>query len=406
MGIGKHTKPTKTRPSRGRKTPTDGVPQALTPEQVIAARRKQLRNRRDVTSFLQRLVIMVLMLWVLFGFVFGLTPMPNGDMSPRLSAGDLMLYYRMVSTWHTQDIAVLEKDGTQYVARIVAQPGDTIAVPGSGSVYVKNGVNAGKIHIADSVFTPGTTASTKYEAQNEVTFDAGTFTAPGIYYYTVSENSGSYDGITYDNSTLKMYVYVVNDESTTPASYKVDGIVVTKSGTTKGEGFDNKYEVDKNNDGKLVLTKEVTGTQGDKNAPWTFKIKIAGPAGEKYLTSVGGTVIDANAQTATEVTLKHRQTFTIYGLSAGDKVEIVEDEANTEGYTTTYATAGKDEVYGNAVRYTDGVKAAGNAYVKVINEKNIATPGGVIMTIAPYALMVVLAGAFAVVFLTRRNRAE
>ena len=86
MGIGKHTKPTKTRPSRGRKTPTDGVPQALTPEQVIAARRKQLRNRRDVTSFLQRLVIMVLMLWVLFGFVFGLTPMPNGDMSPRLSA--------------------------------------------------------------------------------------------------------------------------------------------------------------------------------------------------------------------------------------------------------------------------------------------------------------------------------
>ena len=62
---------------------------------------------------------MVLMLWVLFGFVFGLTPMPNGDMSPRLSAGDLMLYYRMASTWHTQDIAVLEKDGTQYVARIV-----------------------------------------------------------------------------------------------------------------------------------------------------------------------------------------------------------------------------------------------------------------------------------------------
>lgn len=284
--------------------------------------------------------------------------------------------------------------------------GDTIAVPGSGSVYVKNGVNAGKIHIADSVFTPGTTASTKYEAQNEVTFDAGTFTAPGIYYYTVSENSGSYDGITYDNSTLKMYVYVVNDESATPASYKVDGIVVTKSGTTKGEGFDNKYEVDKNNDGKLVLTKEVTGTQGDKNAPWTFKIKIAGPAGEKYLTSVGGTVIDANAQTATEVTLKHRQTFTIYGLSAGDKVEIVEDKANTEGYTTTYATAGKDQLYGDAVNYTSKVEVTGSAYVKVINEKDIATPGGVIMTIAPYALMLVVAGAFAVVFLTRRNRAE
>ena len=140
MGIGKHTKPTKTRPSRGRKPPTDGVPQALTPEQVIAARRKQLRNRRDVTSFLQRLVIMVLMLWVLFGFVFGLTPMPNGDMSPRLSAGDLMLYYRMASTWHTQDIAVLEKDGTQYVARIVAQPGDTVEITKEATLKIKDSV--------------------------------------------------------------------------------------------------------------------------------------------------------------------------------------------------------------------------------------------------------------------------
>ena len=291
--------------------------------------------------------------------------------------------------------------------------GDTITVPGSGDVYVKNGVNAGKIHIANSEFTPGTQASAKYEAQNEVTFDADTFTAPGIYYYTVTEtipeDAAKYDGITYDNSTLKMYVYVVNDESTNPASYKVDGIVVTKDGSTgKSEGFDNKYDVDKNNDGQLVLTKKVTGTQGDKNAPWTFKIKITGPAGEKYLTSgtVSGNVIEANSQTATKVTLKDGETFTIYGLSKKDQVKIVEDEANTEGYTTTFATAGKDQVYGNAVRYTDGVEVTGSAYVKVINDKDYATPGGVIMTIAPYALMLVVAGAFAVVFLSRRNRAE
>ena len=168
MGIGKHTKPTKTRPSRGRKTPTDGVPQALTPEQVIAARRKQLRNRRDVTSFLQRLVIMVLMLWVLFGFVFGLTPMPNGDMSPRLSAGDLMLYYRMASTWHTQDIAVLEKDGTQYVARIVAQPGDTVEITKEAtlkindSVVLENDIYYSTPRYDDNVTYPVTLADDEY----------------------------------------------------------------------------------------------------------------------------------------------------------------------------------------------------------------------------------------------------
>lgn len=137
MGHGKRTKPTKS--GRGRKPPAEPN-QALTPEQVIAARRKQLRNRRDVTSFLQRLAVMVLMLWALFGFVFGLTPMQNGDMSPRFSAGDLMLYYRLPSTWHTQDVAVLEKDGVQYTARIVAQPGDVVEITEDAALKINNSV--------------------------------------------------------------------------------------------------------------------------------------------------------------------------------------------------------------------------------------------------------------------------
>lgn len=141
MEGGKRTKGTKSVAGRGRKTPpATAEPAVLTPEQVIAARRKQLRNRRDVTTFLQRLVIMALMLWVLFGVVFGLTPMRNGDMSPRISAGDLMLYYRMTNTWHAQDIAVLEKDGVQYTARIVAQPGDTVEITKDAALKINNSV--------------------------------------------------------------------------------------------------------------------------------------------------------------------------------------------------------------------------------------------------------------------------
>lgn len=143
MSQGKHTN-TKPKPSsagRGSKRPAAGeTPQALTPEQVIAARRKQLRNRQDITSFLQRLAVMALMLWILFGWVFGLTPMRGGDMSPRLSAGDLMLYYRLVGTWHTQDIAVLEKDGAQYTARIVAQPGDKLEVTDDAALKINDSV--------------------------------------------------------------------------------------------------------------------------------------------------------------------------------------------------------------------------------------------------------------------------
>ena len=39
-----------------------------------------------------------------------------------------MLYYRLPTTWHNQDVAVLEKEGVQYTARIVAQPGDVVEI--------------------------------------------------------------------------------------------------------------------------------------------------------------------------------------------------------------------------------------------------------------------------------------
>lgn len=74
-------------------------------------------------------------------------------------------------------------------------------------------------------------------------------------------------------------------------------------------------------------------------------------------------------------------------------------------YTVTedsYTDVGYETKYDNQT----GTINTAATNVTVTNTKAGTTPGGVIMTIAPYALMVVLAGAFAVVFLTRRNRAE
>jgi len=77
---------------------------------------------------------------------------------------------------------------------------------------------------------------------------------------------------------------------------------------------------------------------------------------------------------------------------------VTEADYSGSGYKTYVDGVEKREAKGNAT--------ADDTVVTVKNEKNNTAPTGVIMTIAPYALMVVLAGAFAVVFLTRRNRAE
>ena len=66
-------------------------PVSLTPEQVIRKRLRRIADREEVSGFLSKLVMFVVMMWVMFGVIFGITPMQNNDMSPRLSSGDLML---------------------------------------------------------------------------------------------------------------------------------------------------------------------------------------------------------------------------------------------------------------------------------------------------------------------------
>lgn len=100
----------------------------LTPEQVILSRRRRLADQEEVSSFFTRLTAMAVLMAILFGLVFGVTPMRNDDMLPRISAGDLMLYYRLENNWHIKDVVVFEMDGESYTGRIVAQGGDTVEV--------------------------------------------------------------------------------------------------------------------------------------------------------------------------------------------------------------------------------------------------------------------------------------
>ena len=103
-----------------------------------------------------------MLLFVIFGLVFGLAPMKNDDMSPRISAGDLMLYYRLQREWHTQDVVVLKKDGVTYTARIVAQGGDTVEITDNaelkvnGSLVLENDIYYSTPKYDDSVSYPVT----------------------------------------------------------------------------------------------------------------------------------------------------------------------------------------------------------------------------------------------------------
>lgn len=97
-------------------------------------------DRADVFFFFGRLTAMILLIWLLFGVVFGITPMKNADMAPRISAGDLLLYYRLEQNFRVQDVIVFEKDGTKYTGRIVAREGDSVEITDEAELVVNGSV--------------------------------------------------------------------------------------------------------------------------------------------------------------------------------------------------------------------------------------------------------------------------
>ena len=113
-----------------------GDPAPPTPADIIKLRRRRCADAADIVSFFTKLVAMIALLAVLLGLAFGITPMPNDDMAPRISAGDLLLYYRLADDWANGDVMVFEKDGEQYVGRIVARGGDTVEVTDQATLVV------------------------------------------------------------------------------------------------------------------------------------------------------------------------------------------------------------------------------------------------------------------------------
>lgn len=82
----------------------------------------------EVKFFGMRLMAMLLILYLMFGVLFGLMPMPNEDIKPKIAAGDLMLFYRLDQTYQIGDVLVYTKEDKTYVGRVVAREGDEVDI--------------------------------------------------------------------------------------------------------------------------------------------------------------------------------------------------------------------------------------------------------------------------------------
>ena len=267
----------------------------------------------------------------------------------------------------------------------------------------------------------------KYSKKVEFTVDKSKFTEPGVYHYTLKEtvpvDAEKYAGVNYDDQDHELYVVLKQENG----ELVTDGVFITNTTIvngvevyTKTNCITNDYGSTANTTHDLTIAKKTTGALANTSREFTFKVKVTGAENEKYYVekTTGGSTVKVNDLVSgegnyTEYKIKSGDSIHIEGLTDDDKVEVYEVEANTEGYTTTFSNNGTDgEIVMEEKTVTIGdasltgkevlAKQDGKT-VTVTNTKEGTTPTGVVMNIAPYAAMILGAGAFAGVFLGRKK---
>lgn len=279
-------------------------------------------------------------------------------------------------------------------------------------------------------------------------FSAVQFTEPGVYRYIITED-GTNQGITNDADLTRVLDVYVNDASAdvdgtftkklTIAGYVLHSNVDDEPDVSAGEnfgstgaytdkksqGFTNSYDTS-----DLTLRKQVTGNQASRDKYFEFTLNIAAAQpNTKYdvviddadaTSKANAATIDANAgQTnVTSITtdgagkatqkfyLQHGQQITIQGLAKDTTYTVTE---NTEDYKSTANTKDTPVVDTKAdteAAPVDGTIVSTDLTTGFLNTRDGAIPTGVIMAVAPFAVVTILGGAGVVTMVMKKNKKE
>ena len=263
--------------------------------------------------------------------------------------------------------------------------------------------------VGTAAYTYETTELTKDVA---VDFSEVVFEEPGIYRYVITEKTTGNADITNDaEATRYLDVYVTRPEGATACS--IANYELTKAdGTGKNGGYTNTYKTY-----ALDLTKTVTGDMGESNRPFEFTITFTGPentsfALENDYDATENKTVDLGTSGSAEVkvNLPHAKSVHITGIPSTVAYTIVET-ANSDGYTVTNTVKtaatvdAADKTTVSTGEETTGEMTMGKVcnIVEFTNNRDAVTPTGIVMSFAPYILLVALAGVFAVLFLRKRR---
>lgn len=229
--------------------------------------------------------------------------------------------------------------------------------------------------------------------------NASAYTNAGVYHYVVKEKTNytdDYDGLGEKPNDLNVYVYVENVNGALKVS-AISASYVTEEDQDKVDiDFPNTYTTY-----TLAVTKNVTGNMGEKQRDFSFTGSVTAKGEHDRFTAAKGDATPTSVENL-NTTLKDAETYTVHGLSAKDVANITEANYSSEGYTTTIKK-GTGDTATNATAVEKAATDSENLAYTVTNDKNNATPTGILMSAAPYAGLVGLGGIFAGLFFRRKR---
>ena len=92
--------------------------------------------KQNIRNLLIKIIFIIIACYILLGIVFGIKRMNTSFMKPKITEGDLLIFYRMNKEYDIEDVVVFEKNNKQYVSRIIAKEGQTVDVSEEGELLI------------------------------------------------------------------------------------------------------------------------------------------------------------------------------------------------------------------------------------------------------------------------------
>lgn len=267
---------------------------------------------------------------------------------------------------------------------------------------------------ASAVFARDAQGALPAESDVTVNFDMTKFTAPGVYYYRLTEQDPQISGLTTAPAYL-LKVRVVNADASNPdgTGFKIDyAVLAPLAGGDKVDFITNSYTTY-----GLTVTKKLAGDFADYNDSFDFTLTFTDPDTVRHMASVtvrtgaegtaltgDGTVLTFGEDGTASITetIKANQMIEVTGLPEGATYTIEETGTDAAKYKTAWTTP--TGTVQDTKTLENRTMTAADTAITVTNTRDSAAPTGLLLDAAPYGTMLALAAGSGAVFFRKRRR--